>query len=141
VPDEITRQVEDLLIAPLPVLLEQTAAAVGEAQILLDDAAIRTTQRLAELRAGLDPDDDPTGLTAFDVAAPWYHMPEVEVDISLSLTVQVRTETRTDGSKVFFPRLAASPRNAASRKVEDTSVTGTSRLRARITAVPPPTNG
>jgi hypothetical protein len=138
VPDDKAGQVETLLIAPLPVLLQQTAEAVAEAQIALDDAAIRTSQRLVELRATLDPDDDPTGLTAFDVAAPWYHLPEVEVDISLTLTVQVRRETRREGRPVFYPRLAASPRNAATRTVEDTSLSGTSRLRARITAVPPP---
>lgn len=140
-PDDLPEQIEDLLIAPLPVLLEQTAAAVAEAQVALDDAAIRTSQRLAELRATLDPDDDPTGLTAFDIAAPWYHLPEVEVDISLSLTVQARMETRPDGRRVVYPLLAASPRNAATRRVEDTSVSGTSRLRARITAVPPPVVG
>jgi hypothetical protein len=141
VPDAVGRTIHEVLIAPLPLLLTQTAAAVAQAQVALDEAAIATQERLDELtrqaQAALGPDDDPSGLARFQVEAPWYHFPEVELDLKLSLTVEVRQEDR-NGKRVFHPAISAVPHNARSQHSSNFSAEGTSRMRARLTAVPPP---
>lgn len=140
-PDPVGRTIHEVLIAPLPLLLTQTAAAVAQAQIALDEAAIQTQERLDELtrqsQAAMGPDDEPTGLARFQLDAPWYHFPEVELDLKLSLSVEVRQEDR-GGKRVFHPTISAVPHNARSQNTTNFRADGTSTMHARLTAVPPP---
>jgi hypothetical protein len=140
-PSETPRRVHEILVAPLPLLLTETAGAVAQAQVALDQAAMHTQEQLDELtrlaQQAADPEGEPTGLARFQVDAPWYHFPEVEVDIALSLSVEVREESR--GTKrVYQPLLRAMPYNARVQNQTNFDASGTSRLKARIMAVPPP---
>jgi hypothetical protein len=141
-PDAIGRTVHEVLIAPLPLLLTQTAAAVAQAQVALDEAAMQTQEQLDALtrqaQAEQGEGDEPTGLARFQMDAPWYHFPQVEVELKLSLTVEVREQDRGGGKRVFHPMLAAMPHNARSQNLTSFQAEGTSRVHARIAAVPPP---
>jgi hypothetical protein len=48
-PDAVGRTIHEVLIAPLPLLLTQTAAAVAQAQVSLDEAAMQTQEQLDAL--------------------------------------------------------------------------------------------
>ena len=139
--NNVSRQVHEVLVAPLPLLLTQTARAVAQAQVSLDEAAMHTQEQLDELtrQAAMEaaPEAEPVGLARFQIDAPWYHFPEVEVDIRMSLSVDIREETRNQ-KRVYFPIVSAIPHNARSQNLTNFDARGTSGLRARIAAVPPP---
>lgn len=134
--------IHEVLVAPLPLLLSRTAAAVAEAQITLDEAAMQTQQRLDELTEqallAADPEAAPSGLARFQLEAPWYHLPEVTVEMKLSLSLEVRQQDRPGGKRVFHPTLSAIPHNASTQNRTGFTAAGTSSIHARIAAVPPP---
>lgn len=142
-PNDVGRTVHEVLVAPLPLVLSETASAVAQAQVGLDEAAMHVQQQLDELtrqaRQGLADDGEPTGLARFQLDAPWYHFPEVEVELKLSLSVEFQGRERPGGRRVFRPLITAMPHNARTQSVTNFTAEGTSRLRARIAAVPPPT--
>lgn len=141
-PDAIGQTIHEVLVAPLPLLLTQTAAAVAQAQVALDEAAMQTQEQLDDLtrqaQAQAGEGDEPTGLARFQIDAPWYHFPQVEVELKLSLNVNVREQDRGGGKRVFHPTLTAIPHNARSQNLTNFQAEGTSRVHARIAAIPPP---
>lgn len=134
---DVVRTTHELLEVPFPLLLGQAAEAVAEAQAALDESSMRLQAALDEQTAAAVADGgEPSGLARFQVDATWYHIPEVEIDVRMSLTMKVEEETRSDGRKVFRPRLRSVPYNSRVSRESTLEATGTSSVRARIVSVP-----
>lgn len=132
------RTSKELLEVPFPLLLSQAAEAVAEAQATMDETSMRLQAQLDELTAAAvaDGGDEPSGLARYQVDATWYHIPEVEIDVRMSLTMKIEEEVRSDGRKVFRPRLRSVPYNAKVSRESTLEAIGTSSVRARIVSIP-----
>ena len=132
-------KINEVLIVPLPLLLSQTAQALAEAQIALDETSMRVQQQLDLLTAEAQAASgkEPSGLARFQVDSTWYHIPETEIEIKMSLFMQIREEDAGGGRVVFRPRILSVPHNAKSRNLGNFEAEGTSRLTTRIVSVPP----
>lgn len=137
-PNNSQETIHEVLIVPLPALLAQTALAVAEAQITLDEMSMRVQQQLdlisAQARALAG--EEPAGLARFQVDASWYHIPEVELKLKMSLTMQVRQQVDGQGRKVYRPTLLSVPHNSRSRTLTNFEAEGTSAITARIVSIP-----
>ncbi len=131
--------IQDALIFPLPLLLTQTAQAVAEAQLALDETSMRLQQELDLLSAEAQAEagEAPAGLARFQIDATWYHIPEVEVNLRMSLSMEVREQVSSGGKKVFRPKLLSIPHNARSKNLTNFEAGGTSTIKARIVSIPP----
>ncbi len=131
--------IRETLVLPLPLLLSQTAQAVAEAQLALDETTIRIQQELDQLTADAlaQAGDEPSGLARFQVDATWYHIPEVDIELKMSLTMEVREQLSQTGKVVFRPKLLSIPHNARSRNLTNFEAQGTSSIKARIVSIPP----
>jgi len=123
--------IQDTLVLPLPLLLTQTAQAIAEAQLALDETSMRLQQELDQLSA------DAGDLARFQIDATWYHIPEVEVDLKMSLSMEVREQVSSGGKKIFIPRLLSIPHNSRSKNLTNFEAEGVSSLKARIVSIPP----
>ncbi len=131
--------IRDTLVFPLPLLLSQTAQAVAEAQLALDETAMRVQQELDLLTAEAlaQAGEEPAGLARFQVDATWYHIPEVDIELKMSLSMEVREQVTGSGKTVFRPKLLSIPHNARSKNLTNFDAEGTSSIKARIVSIPP----
>jgi len=137
--DNTEQIIQDTLVTPLPLLLTQTAQAIAEAQLALDETSMRLQQELDLLsaEARTEAEEEPTGLARFQIDATWYHIPEVEVSLKMSLAMEVREQVSSSGKTIYRPRILSIPHNSRSKNLTNFEAEGTSTLKARIVSIPP----
>lgn len=121
-------EIREVLVQPLADVLARLGEGIAEAQRAMDLNAIATQTLI---------DNDPV-LSESGLQATWYHMPEVSLELRLSLNL--RRENKLQGGRVVASRLRmlATPHNASVQNSQGMEVAGTSLLKARIVAIPPP---
>jgi hypothetical protein len=122
-------EIEEVLVRPLGEVLARVGEGVAQAQRAMDLASIATQTLI---------DNDPV-LSEYGLQATWYHMPEVTLELKMSLAMKRETRTDTSGRVLVSRlRLLAAPHNAKVQNTLGLDVQGTSVVRARIVAIPPP---
>jgi len=119
-PDNIN--FEEILVAPLEVIIRKIAASVAEAQRRLDDAALKTQNKLTE---------EFPELAEIGYIPTWYHMPEINVELKMVMHYEQTEET--GGSRVLW-----TPFNAKYKSTFAYEAEGTSNLKLKIVSTPPP---
>lgn len=121
-------EIQEVLVQPLADVLAKLGEGVAEAQRAMDLNAIATQTLI---------DNDPV-LSETGLQATWYHMPEVSLELRLSLSLRRENTMRAGRVVASRLKLLATPHNASVQNSQGLEVAGTSLLKARIVAIPPP---
>ncbi len=125
--EEIT---EEWLIRPLSELMRSVGASVVETQRMMDKLAISTQKDIDIAKEN--------GELAYDLKAPWFHIPEVDLELKIALSMKYKTLTRSSGTPISWRLVAiAAPINATYQNACQYDVRATSQIKARIVSIPP----
>ncbi|WP_431285522.1 hypothetical protein ACQW02_12235 [Humitalea sp. 24SJ18S-53] len=121
-------EIQEVLIQPLADVLARLGEGVAQAQRAMDLNAIATQTLI---------DNDPV-LSETGLQATWYHMPEVTLELRMSLSLRRENDVKAGRVVASRLKLLAAPFNASVQNTQGFDMAGTSLLKARIVAIPPP---